>query len=347
VQLILTEPVHKRHQVVLLIDTARHVVLSIEQRQDGRATSTTRMSDFAQVAGAWWATRVETFDDQSRRTSATTLKYTQLDRERFEQRVDRQLAGLGRVQLLKEPLPIVPDAKQAVADQRDTFEDQFVLALHAAAIQNWDRVAQHLERATDIGGSQPGMRWVRYDLLLNSRQRESLRVELLDEAKKLAGDDTGSWYLAEHLVGRAGGIFEANEMLELLDVLQPVYERQAAHRQAAKSVESRRANYLRSTGQSDRALALERRLAEQYPHDANLQQQYARSLASAGEYDAAYAWLDAAAQPEARWLPHEQQTLQNTYTELLWQQGRYTDLAARLEAWTAENPTDQHAYANS
>jgi hypothetical protein len=330
---------------VLLIDTARQVVLSIEQRQDGRATSVTRMTDFVEAAGAWWATRVETFDDQSRRTSTTTLKYTQLDRERFQQRVDRQLAGLGRVQLLKEPLPIVPDAKQAVADQRDTFEDQFVLALHAAAIQDWDRVARHLERATEIGGAQPGMRWVRYDLLLNSRQREPLRLELLAEAKKLAGDDKGSWYLAEHLVGRASGIFEANEMLALLDVLQPVYERQPAHTQAAKSIESRRASYLRSTGQSDRALTLERRLAEQYPHDANLQQQYARSLASAGEYDAAYAWLDAAAKPEARWLPHEQQTLRNTYTELLWQQGRYTDLAVRLEAWTAENPTDQYAYS--
>jgi predicted Zn-dependent protease len=344
-QLMLTEPAQGRHQVVLLIDTARQVVLSIEQRQDGRATSVTRMTDFVEAAGAWWATRVETFDDQSRRTSATTLKYTQLDRERFQQRVDRQLAGLGRVQLLKEPLPIVPDAKQAVADQRDTFEHQFVLALHAAAIQNWDRVARHFDRATEIGGAKPGMRWVRYDLLLNSRQREPLRLELLAEAKKLAGDDKGSWYLAEHLVGRASGIFEANEMLALLDVLQPVYERQAAHTQAAKSVESRRANYLRSTGQSDRALALERRLAEQYPHDANLQQQYARSLASAGEYDAAYAWLDAAANPEARWLPHEQQTLQNTYTELLWQQGRYTDLATRLEAWTSENPADQYAYS--
>ncbi|MCL4202229.1 MAG: hypothetical protein KJ000_07025 [Pirellulaceae bacterium] len=344
VQLILTEPAHGRHQVVLLIDTARHVVLSIEQRQDGRATSTTRMSEFAQVAGAWWATRVETFDDQLRRTSATTLKYTLLDRERFQQRVDRQLAGLDRVQLLKEPLPIVPDAKQSVADQRETFEDQIALALHAAAIQDWDRVARHLERATEIGGAKSGMRWVRYELLLNSRQREPLRVELLNEAKKLADDDKGSWYLAEHLVGRAGGIFEANEMLALLDALQPVYERQAAHRQAVKSIESRRAIYLRSTGQSDRALALERRLAEQYSHDANVQQQYARSLASAGEYDAAYAWLDAASKPEARWLPHEQQMLRNTYTELLWQQGRYTDLATRLEAWTAENPTDQYAY---
>ncbi|MCH5375783.1 MAG: hypothetical protein JJ992_17565, partial [Planctomycetes bacterium] len=343
-ELILTEPANGRDEVVMLIDTKRHVILSIERRYDGKATSTTRMSDFVQAAGAWWATRVEIFDAESRRIASTTLKFAELDPVRFRQRIDRQLQGRDRVQLLKEPLPILPDAKQAAADDKAVFEDRIVLAMHAAAIQNWDRVTEQLNQAIQLADGKAGLRWVRYDLLLQSRQREQLKLELMAEAKKLAHADDGALVLAEHIVGRASGAFEANEMLTLLDVLQPVYDRQPEYLQAAKSAETQRANYLEQTGARDRALELRHRLAEAYPHDVYIQQQYARSLASAGEYQAAYAWLDAAARPDARWLPYEQQTLRSTYTELLWQQGGYAELAVKLASWTEENPTDQNLY---
>ena len=81
-------------------------------------------------------------------------------------------------------------------------------------------------------------------------------------------------------------------MLALLDALKPVYERQPAYVAAMKGWTQNRANQLRSVGRPDEALALQKQLAADYPHDVSLQIEYASALFNAGEYDAAYAWLD-------------------------------------------------------
>ena len=64
-----------------------------------------------------------------------------------------------------------------------------------------------------------------------------------------------------------------------------------------------RCNVLERTGQSQEVLKLRKQLAADYPHDYNLQQQYARALANVGEYPAAYAWLDRVLVPASKWLP--------------------------------------------
>ncbi len=54
--LVLHMPKNPQIETQILIDTTRKVVLSIETRQDGKATSTTRYSDFVEVAaGSWYA----------------------------------------------------------------------------------------------------------------------------------------------------------------------------------------------------------------------------------------------------------------------------------------------------
>ncbi len=50
---------------------------------------------------------------------------------------------------------------------------------------------------------------------------------------------------------------------------------------------------------------LAKTLAVDYPHDYNLQYLYAQTLASSGDYDAAYAWLNRVLVPEAKWEPSE------------------------------------------
>ena len=102
---------------------------------------------------------------------------------------------------------------------------------------------------------------------------------------------------------------------------------------------------LERTGQSQQVLKLRKQLAADYPHDSNLQQQYAQALANAGDYPAAYAWLDRVLVPAAKWLPQEEESLIATHCDLLQQQGRYDDLVEYLAGWVKRNPPGQNIYA--
>ncbi|HUT12367.1 MAG TPA: VIT domain-containing protein [Thermoguttaceae bacterium] len=343
--LILTDPDVPHRQDHVLIDTARHVVLSIESRYQGNVTSSTRFEDFVEVADCWWAGRIEHLDAQGRRTVLITQEFKLLTADAFDQQWKKELAGRDRVQFLHEPPVSTADAKQADADGKATFDDQFALLLHFAGNQQWDRVMERLDKAEQSAAGKPGMRWVRDAVLNVSRRREELRERILGEAGALAKPQAADYFLAEHLRGQASGIFEANEMLALLDVLKPVYERQAAHLNAMKQWTQQRVNYLQQTGQSDRALGLQRQLAEEYPHDYSAQQQYAQALANARDYAAAYAWLDGVISDEAKWFPYEEESLRNLYAQYLRQQGRYPDLADYLAAWIDRDPPSSSPYS--
>ncbi len=343
--LVLKHPTSPANETHILVDTERHVVLRFENRQHDKTTSSTRYDDFVQVAGAWWATRIEAFNKDGERTSRQTLKFAELDKDTFNDRIARQLRDRERVQLLREPVPEVEDAKQAIADEKASFDHRMALAVHFARIQNWERVFEHLDAAETLAEGKRGMRWVRNAVLNQSRRREELRGRILDEAASLAKSRMPNYFLAARLLSQASSVFEANETLELLDLVKPVYEQQPDYVKAMKNWMQQRANYLQQTGQSDEVLKLRQQLAEQYPHDYNVHQQYAQALSGAGEYDAAYAWLDGVITPEGRWRTYEEESLRNTYTNLLRQQGRFPRLVEYLSGWVDQNPENESAYS--
>jgi len=343
--LVLRHPTSPASEMQFLVDTERHVVLLGENRQHDKTISSSRYEDFVQVAGAWWATRIEAFNKDGERTSRQTFKFTELDKDTFSGRMARQLRDRDRVQLLREPVPEVEDAKQAVADEKASFDHRMALAVHFARIQNWERVFEHLDAAEILAEGKRGMRWVRNAVLNQSRRREELRGRILDEAAGLVKSRTPNYVLASRLFNQASSVFEANEMLELLGLLKLVYEQQPDYVKAMKNWMQQRANYLQQTGQSDEVLKLRQQLAEQYPHDYNVHLQYAHALSGAGEYDAAYAWLDGVITPEARWREYEEESLRNTYTNLLRQQGRFPRLAEYLAGWVDQNPENESAYS--
>src|SRR5262249_42062074 len=155
---------------------------------------------------------------------------------------------------------------------------------------------EHLQQAERQAADKPGMSWVRNAFLQISRRHEELRQRILAEAASLAGAGDrrgrpGELFLANYLFSQATSCMEGNEVLRLLDLLQPVYQRQPAHVQSRKQWLQWRVNYLQQVGRSDDALREYKQLATAYPRDANVQQAYVHHLAGAGEWDAAYVWL--------------------------------------------------------
>jgi predicted Zn-dependent protease len=349
--LILKNASSRPSETRFLIDTTRHVVLRIEQCNNDKAITTTRFDDFVEVAGCWWARRIETTDDQGRVTSRITRTVKSLNADALAKQVKGELAGKDDTQFLRVPAKTVAEAKRAVAANKATFDDHYTLLRYFAGRQQWTRVMEQLHKCEGLASGKPGVRWLRSAVLQVSRRHEELRQRLLDEAKRLAkaapADPAGSddLVLARHLVGHASPTLQANEMLALLEQLRPIYARQPAHRHSMKRWTQQRLSALQQTGQTDEALRLQKQLAVDWPHDYSLQQQYAQVLANAGDYPAAYAWLKNLLDQKSRWLPSEEEELRNTYARFLETQGRYPELVDYLADWVKRDPGHPSTYA--
>src|SRR5262249_59891486 len=69
-----------------------------------------------------------------------------------------------------------------------------------------------------------------------------------------------------------------------------------------------------------------------------------QNLVNAGDYAAAYAWLDRVVTRDARWSPSEEESLRGLYTQFLFNQGRYADLVEYTAGWVKRNPDGPTAY---
>jgi Flp pilus assembly protein TadD len=344
-RLVLTHPDRTDYDTHILIDTARHVILAIESRHDGKLAGKTAFGDFVQVGGTWWAQRIETTDTDSKRTAMVAQTVKTLEPHELDQRIAAELTDRPRVQFVHLPLPGPIAAKKALAAGKMSFEDAFTLMLYYHASQQWPRVLEHLQQAEQRAAGKPGMRWLHSAILHDSRRHEELRKRYQEEAARLAKETSSDAYaLADYLAHQSAGVLQANEMLALLDVLRPLYDKQPAHVGAARHWQQWRVTYLTQAGRTDEALALRRQLALAYPHDSGMQHAYAHTLASTGDYPAAYAWLTRVLGKDAKWSEGESESLRSLYAQLLDQQGRSADLLQYVAAWTEENPASTSAY---
>jgi hypothetical protein len=348
VLLLLQPRWHPTYQTRVLADTKRRVVLQIEVRAEGKTTSVATFDDFVEVAGCWWPRRVETRDGKGKVTARTSLTVRALDGDEMAAKLKEGLAERDTALLRRLPMRSFTAVRKAEAGGKATFDDHFALLLHFAASQRWAQARKQLERCEALAAGKPGVRFLQYEFLDVSRRHEELRGRLLDEARRLAkatpapGDDVA---LAQYLVGKAGSHLEAGEQLGLLDLLRPIYARQAAPGQGLKLWLQHRAAALDRAGRPDETLRVRKELATGWPRDRSLQAQYARALADGGDHPGAYAWLERALAGEPRWLPHEEETLRSTHAALLESQGRLADLAEYLAGWVKKDPADSSPYA--
>ena len=352
VLLSLKYPHGDHYDTRVLIDTERRVVLSIEDRFKGKTSHLTKYDDFVEAAGSWWTQRIETTNADGKRTSLVTQAIKVVELKEFDAKMRDELASLARVQLLRQPGPTVMQAKKALAAGKAGFDDQFTLLLHFHRTQQWPRVMDHLQQAEKPviarlpeHGTTTGLRWLRSALLYDSRRHDDLRQRYDADAARLGkATSSDAYHLADHVVGQSGHVLQANEMLALLERLEPLYAKQPAHVQARKRLLQQRASYLAQAGRSDDALAIRKQLAADFPRDYAAHQQYAQALAGAGDYQAAYAWLTRVLVKESKWRDGEEESLRTTYTQLLRQQGDYPGLAAYLAKWVEQNPPTRSAY---
>jgi len=338
------------YEIRAVIDTRRHVLLSMEHSNEGKLTSSTTYDDFVEVAGTWWATRMESHNGKRQRTALIKSSVKELSAADFNKRLENALRPRQRALMFEEPLPSLRDAKQALAAGKAKLEHQLVLLLHFAGSQQWKRVDEHLQSLEKLAGEKPGAAWLRNAVLLASRRHEILRQRILAEAARLAkqppptNGEGDVLYLANHLLAQYAYQFEPSERLAIVNILRPAYQKAPAHVLAIKQWQQQRLNFLQQSNQQAEALELMREIADAYSFDSNLQVQYAQNLANQGEHEAAYRRLTKALESGFAWEPHEADSLRSAYAQLLEGQGRMDDLVTYLAKWIALEPASNDPY---
>ena len=196
------------------------------------------------------------------RTRLETAVLRILDAAEFDKRFQAALAERQRVQFLNLPLNTVAQARAARTAGRMRLEDHVVLADYYASSQQWDRVNEHLRDLQRLATDQTGIWHLRNVVLQMSRNHEELRKRLLDAADRLAAAAAqDELFLAKRILDTAQAVASGQESLQLLDRLQPLYERQPAHTLALKFWMVRRAAILIGLGRTDEGLELRRQTA--------------------------------------------------------------------------------------
>ncbi len=327
------------------IDTDKHVVVRLESFNDGKLTGAISYSDFVEAAGSWWATRSVTTDDKQRKTATTTYDVKELAKDKYDEQMKVELSLLQKVQILRQPVPRLKDARQRVADGSATFDDRVVMVLYNCQLQQWDEVLKQLDAAEKLAADKPGVRWLRTMVEIVRRRNEEARGRLLKEVKQLVAEpQADESFLAEFVLNQLFSVGGPGENLDALELVKPVCDRQPAQSSAHRNWQGRLAQVYDQLGRVEESLAIHKKLAEEAPWETNTETDYARRLMQAGQADAAYTWLDKQlARPEER-PAYDDETLRTAYAELYRTQTRWADLLKFTTAWIARQPASSSPY---
>ncbi|MEK6258550.1 MAG: VIT domain-containing protein [Planctomycetota bacterium] len=340
---LILKPKNSVYEQHLLIDTARHVILKNETFDDGKLIGATTFDDFVEVAGTWLARKLTVTDDKGRKTNETTLDVKVLTAEEHAARMTAQLAAKTYVQFLRLPYSKLSVARQKVADGAAGFDDRITMILHYASLQQWDELLKQVDAAEALvqmlAVGKPGVPWIRTAALVAMRRNEEARQRFLAEAKQLAAAKTrDEVYLADFIHGQAAQVGTGSEMLDLVNLLKPVYERQAAELDVMVRWQEKLLSSLDSLGRSEEALALRKSMVEKAPWHVHWQQDVALRMRNAGQYDAAEKWLRNEIARDIERPDYEDETLRGSLTDLFRTRGQWDRLLAFTTDWIAKNP---------
>jgi predicted Zn-dependent protease len=327
------------------IDTARHVVVKLEQFSEGKLSSSTTYSDFVEVAGAWFAGKATIRDEENREIGVTTCEFKSLVADDFQKRIDAELAAKPQVQFLSQPLPKLSAARQKVADGAADFSDRMVMILHNCQLQQWEEVLKQIEAIEKAADEKPGVRWLRTILLITMRRNDEARQRLIDEARQLAGGKSDDEiYLADFILARAQQVASGSELQEFVSTLKTLYQRQPPELNVVPRWENYLLSVYDSLNRKEEALALRRKIAEQNPWDVYQQTSFASYLMQIGQPEAAVAWLKKEIAREVRRSHHEDESLRSALAEQYRNQGRWSELLAFTNDWIGRKPPSADAY---
>lgn len=325
-----------------LIDTARQVLLEVTRSKDGKLTSSEVYSDFVEVAGCWWAQRIESLNGEGKRSMLVEMKVTAPNDREFRRGFEAMLGPRVNVLFIDGELPAVNAAKLAAPTGKESLESAFALLNHFADSQQWERVNEHFEAIRKHAAGKPGLQVLEIRLLTMQRRNEEARKRIVEAAKRLAtARHEHELFLADRLRGEANPVASAAEQHDLLQLLKPIYERAPKRLLALRDWNQALVSCYQALSRLPEAVELAGKLAREYDWDPNAQTQYANLLGNSGDTEAGLAWLATRiANQDHRWIASEVASFRMSYINLAESQNRLEDVLRAAEAWMQDQDSE-------
>jgi len=336
VQWTLTPPDQPQLQVRYTIDTARKVIVREEHFADGLRNIDIESSDFVNVAGLWWPARITQRDHKDRLIRVTTQTVTALSADQFAEKFAAERSGLPKP--FRFPLPTVAESDAAVQAGRASAEHHLTRLLQAASVQKWEDAFRHLDSLEKIAPEPDDVRWMRLVLRIAARRNEEARQQILTEADWLLTQPSQRLVRAEWLIGKAGQIVDAHEMLPLVERLKPAFEGLAEFVEGPDRWSLLRIQWLSGAGQRDESLRLRKELALARPWDLSLQIDTANELFQSGDREGGQQWLQREIDRDIERHDSSFEWLFRTMIDRLEERGMYQSLPALIVEWRRRLP---------
>lgn len=327
------------HVTRYVIDTKRKVLVELAEGTADRGFSSRKFTEFVEVAGTWWATRVEQLDAEGQRTSRETLAVEELDAAAFKTAFDAAVAATADGIFLSTAEPTPEAAKQAVHDGKATMADRLVIVLEHGAFGRFDDLWKAWADVEPFVTGKPGAAWMRLVLLSGSRRgAESLEaVETMAKAVA-AGADPADVARAQLLQAMAAPL-GANAYLGVVRTVLPVFSRPGPDADLlAKAAARLLADALAGAGDGLAELAARKSLHDAEPDALDAVLGYANALRQREDLLGALDTVTARLADGGPWTLGEADQLRAHRVGWLQELRDLPALASTAEAWVAANP---------
>ncbi len=326
-------------------DAERKVVTLVESFDSTGTTSLARFDEYVEVAGALWPTRITTTDKDGKMTSRQVFSWRMLDSGARKKAWENARTGWNGALRFEEPLPSLVEAKGQAAGEEPSVASLVVMLSHFAQSQQWERVRGHLETLRKGHGKRYAFRWLEDEVLLQSGRSEELKERFLARARELAKSERDDPFcLSRRLLNNAPGFLYGEELLELLDLLEPLIAAGPLYTGALRQLQMNRVNYLQQVGRAEDSFRLLERLAKEYPHAYDIQYAYLYQLAYGKDRSLARETLDRMLGEGGPWEEWEESSLRTVYSQILYDQGKFPEFHDFVKEWMVKQPRQLTAY---
>jgi hypothetical protein len=333
------------YKVKIAIDLRRNVVASTETWSGGVLAGRQEFSNHVEVAeGLWLPGLVEGFDAMGRRHSSQEYTFEVISPRNRSQAWETLKAGSEVALLLQSPMPTLLEAKADVKEAEPKLESLLRMALHFGQSQQWQSANIWLDRAQQKANGHAALRWLDEEVMLQERNQQVLKERFLGRARELQKDKSqNALFLAKKLLNNASYLY-GEELLELLDLLEPTLRKAPAYTNLGKQLDMTRVNTLQNVGRSEESLVLLAKLAKVHLRAYDVQYAYISQLGSRGEYDVAEAWLKELLGKHGPWEYYEEEGLRGMHAQFLQDRGLFEKLLTYTKEWSEQDPKSVGPY---
>ncbi|MGL6075908.1 MAG: VIT domain-containing protein [Fimbriiglobus sp.] len=344
-QVIVLNDATKNFEQRITIDPVKNVIVkSTNKYAQAEEARTTEFSDFVEIQGQWWATKI-TVKLRGLTLFNATLKVTGSDLAEHTKACDEILAGTDKFLTLVSPYRKVAQAKAALAAGKATAQDHWTLLRRALAYQQWTEAKKEFEILQKLEADKKGWTWVEEQFLLSTRRNEEARKLHLEHAAKSQrwpnlGDRI---WAANRMVQYGRSILSTEELHELITKLTPAFMELPKDHLTRWSWVMEIHQSLVNMGRTDEAREYLKKLTTEYPKNANLRVMYARDLFNSGFHKEAYEYIKALIAAKDAWPKNEREQFYSVVSDWYENEVRLEEKAKFLQSWLDDMPDNEGA----